>query len=109
MPWKIVKPKTVLKHNGEVYQEGDYIPDECAETMKPFVEYVQGRERKPATTPAPELSNPEQPVKQYELSEDELLAECTHTGGGWYTMPNGDRVQGKDNAIAKMRELHATD
>jgi len=108
MPWKIITPKRTLRHDGQVYQEGDYIPDECAEVMKPFVEYVQGRERKPATTPAPEIQVPEQTqvAEQRELTDEELLAECEHTGGGWYSLPDGTRQHGKENAIDAMRGLY---
>lgn len=28
-----------------------------------------------------------------------------HTGGGWYELPNGEKVQGKDNAIAALEDL----
>lgn len=29
------------------------------------------------------------------------------TGGGWYVLSNGDKVQGKDDAIAAEAVLHA--
>lgn len=28
-----------------------------------------------------------------------------HTGGGYYELPNGDKVRGKDKAIAALKEL----
>lgn len=28
-----------------------------------------------------------------------------HTGGGWYELPNGERVQGKKNAIKALEEM----
>ena len=28
-----------------------------------------------------------------------------HTGGGWYELSNGEKVQGKDNAIQAEKEL----
>lgn len=29
----------------------------------------------------------------------------THTGGGWYTLSNGERVRGKDNATEAEAQL----
>jgi hypothetical protein len=31
--------------------------------------------------------------------------EKYHTGGGWYTLPNGDKVRGEDKAITALKEL----
>jgi hypothetical protein len=36
-----------------------------------------------------------------EVTEDEVAAYAT--GGGWYTLPGGVRVQGKAKAIAHLR------
>lgn len=33
--------------------------------------------------------------------------EIRHVGGGWYDLPNGERVQGKDNAEARLREIES--
>jgi len=29
-----------------------------------------------------------------------------HTGAGWYELPNGERVRGKDNAIDVLKEMN---
>lgn len=36
--------------------------------------------------------------------EDGNESEPKHVGGGWYELPNGERVKGKDEAIAAMKE-----
>lgn len=33
----------------------------------------------------------------------EQKAEVRHVGGGWYDLPNGRRVQGKENALAEYK------
>ena len=43
---------------------------------------------------------PEAPAHP-EVTEDEVAQY--HTGGGWYTLPGGVRVQGKDAALAHLR------
>lgn len=39
---------------------------------------------------------------QDEQTDDESYPK--HVGGGWYELPNGERVKGKDEAIAAMKE-----
>ncbi|GLY09594.1 hypothetical protein [Pseudobacillus badius] len=32
-------------------------------------------------------------------------AELKHTGGGWYELPNGEKIQGKEEALAALEEI----
>lgn len=34
-------------------------------------------------------------------------SEPVHVGGGYYELPNGDKVKGKEEAIAALKELEA--
>jgi protein associated with RNAse G/E len=45
----------------------------------------------------------EVPVKQEEVDEDEFPK---HTGGGWYEISSGEKVQGKEEAEAAEKELN---
>ncbi len=45
------------------------------------------------------------PVK----ADDELPAGVEHIGGGYYTLPNGDKVRGKEEAIAAAEALRGAD
>lgn len=35
----------------------------------------------------------------------ELEAQLNHTGGGYYELPNGEKVQGKENALKALADL----
>lgn len=37
--------------------------------------------------------------------ETATTVEPKHTGGGWYELPNGETVRGRDEAMKRMREL----
>ncbi len=43
-----------------------------------------------------------EPLVENEEAESEFPK---HTGGGWYQLSNGERVQGKTDAIAAEKEL----
>lgn len=39
------------------------------------------------------------------LKDVEIDSYPKHTGGGWYELSNGEKVQGKDEAIAAEKKL----
>lgn len=47
-----------------------------------------------------DVSQREQPV-----DAQNSKFEARHVGGGWYDLPNGERVQGKDNAENRLQEI----
>jgi hypothetical protein len=53
---------------------------------------------------AEEISEPEiQEVTQGEGVRLEPEAEIKHIGGGYYELPDGSRIRGKDNALKELR------
>lgn len=42
---------------------------------------------------------------QPEDPQDESSEGIKHVGGGWYLLPNGEKVQGKDEALAELAKL----
>lgn len=60
---------------------------------------IQGDAEKEAEHPAPGG------VAKTDYKEEELQDQIWHLGGGWYELPNGERLRGKDNAMARMKEL----
>lgn len=44
------------------------------------------------------------PAKKPKTAKKAKPAEPQHTGGGWYTLPDGRRVKGKAAALAAMGE-----
>ena len=68
---------------------------------------VDGRESDISTIKATTEAEVEpEPEPEAELAGEptELDVSQYHTGGGWYDLPNGERVQGKDNAIAALEK-----
>lgn len=39
------------------------------------------------------------------VEEDEVVGDLKHVGGGYYELPNGERVKGKDEAVKALAEL----
>lgn len=67
---------------------------------------VDGRESEVVTVSAstkehipqtPDVTDREEPIV-YDIDE-------YHTGAGWYELPNGEKVRGKDNAIETLENL----
>jgi hypothetical protein len=42
-------------------------------------------------------------------SDPSIADEITHVGGGWYLLPNGEKVQGKEEAQEALKELQGSD
>ena len=79
--------------------------------------YDNGAQRRFAVG-AEKILSPELAAQAVTGGFAEILAGCVpvasvvsgglqHTGGGWYQLPNGERVRGKDKAQAALDELQA--
>ncbi|MGN7485359.1 hypothetical protein ACTHPB_27955 [Priestia megaterium] len=44
-------------------------------------------------------------TKEQPVDSQNSKFEARHVGGGWYDLPNGERVQGKDNAEMRLQEI----
>lgn len=44
----------------------------------------------------------------YKEVEEETPEGIKHVGGGYYELPNGDKVKGKENALKALEELEKT-
>ncbi|MBD7984413.1 hypothetical protein H9649_07470 [Sporosarcina sp. Sa2YVA2] len=40
-----------------------------------------------------------------EVTEEEVEGDLNHVGGGYYELPNGEKVKGKDEALKALAEL----
>lgn len=49
-------------------------------------------------------TTPETATRQPAENAARRTAEPKHTGGGWYLLPSGEKVQGKNAAIERMQE-----
>lgn len=73
------------KYSKEWYEAGDVYCHPDAQRM----EYLASRE-------PPIVEWPPKP-------QPEVAGEPRHVGGGWYELPDGRRVRGKEAAVATMR------
>ncbi len=56
--------------------------------------------------PGPSYAAKPQPEAQEEVAPAMTAPnQVKHVGGGWYELSNGDRVQGKDDAVAAEAAL----
>lgn len=82
-------------------EEGDFVvlPDQLAQSWDGSAVEIVKEETGGVETATDErqavetTSNTPRDVSQY------------HTGGGWYELPNGERVRGKDDAQQVLNEL----
>ncbi|WP_313894683.1 hypothetical protein [Psychrobacillus sp.] len=42
-----------------------------------------------------------------EVSNEDESSKIKHTGGGWFELPNGEKVQGKDEALSALEALES--
>jgi hypothetical protein len=87
--YKVIKAFTCkLDHQkyakGDIYETDD--PDRAA--------FLQKNGRLGAMIEAPPVELP--------ANQEPPAQEPKHIGGGWYELPNGERVKGKDEAYAAM-------
>ena len=47
----------------------------------------------------------QRPIPSRKAKPDEVYPEIEHVGGGWYELPNGEKVQGKEAALAALAAL----
>lgn len=63
-----------------------------------------------AVGPPDPVESPEPKAQLAELeATTEPPADIKRVGGGWYELPNGERVRGKPEALAALRLLRGSD
>jgi hypothetical protein len=108
MPYKVIRAFRDRENDHRVYRKGDTFPakgkvskERVSELLssenkvgKPLIEQL-GVESEEADQ-KPEGSN-QPPSEESEFPK--------HTGGPWYVLSNGEKIQGKEEAIAAEEEL----
>lgn len=87
---KVVNQFKELQHEGHIYEQGDIYPADGYEADPERVEFLA-------------QVHPE--YKRVFLKVEPSTAFPKHTGGGWYELSNGEKVQGKDEAIEAENAL----
>jgi hypothetical protein len=83
------------KVTGQFYRVGsEYVSDEERIQFLNDEGYVEG-----ATEVAP-LADPD-----HDDSDDDLDTDLKHVGGGYYELPNGEKVRGKPEALKRLAEI----
>lgn len=92
------------EHSGHIYRAGETYPAEGFEATEERVSFLAKVHPKYKKI---YLAN----VQQGEANDGELLTGAfpKHTGGGWYELSNGEKVQGKDEAIEAEQALKSGD
>lgn len=55
------------------------------------------------------LNKPPEEILNEGSPDDETGVELEHLGGGWYLLPNGEKVHGKADATQALKELQGSD
>jgi hypothetical protein len=107
MPYKVIRAFRDIENDHRVYRKGDTFPakgkvskERVSELLssenkvgKPLIEQLGVESEEP-------LQEPEGSIQSSEESEFPK-----HTGGPWYVLSNGEKIQGKEEAIAAEAEL----
>lgn len=93
------------KGNLELYRKGDYFISDDQELLKKLEDKNYIEEENTINTGHYErIKNKTVEVETADLNnESEETADIKHVGGGWYELPNGEKVQGKDEAIEALK------
>lgn len=92
-----------VEHAGHIYEPGERYPADGFEATAERVSFLA--QVHPSYNKI-YLAN----VQQESPKTDEPPSPFPkHTGGGWYTLSNGEKVQGKDEAIAAQQALNSGD
>ncbi|MED3982397.1 hypothetical protein [Priestia megaterium] len=106
-------------------QETSQQPQYSQQNQQPQQQQAQSQQQNEEERASQELQSQEQQLiqqlneiraKQEELKKNDSTKEqpvdsqnskfeARHVGGGWYDLPNGERVQGKDNAENRLNEI----
>lgn len=90
--YKVIKDFKDLQDNNHIYYKGDPFPREGAEVSEERIEELASENNKRNTVLI-------EAVKEYPK----------HTGGGYYELSNGEKVQGKVAAIEAEEALKEGD
>ncbi|TYS87576.1 hypothetical protein [Rossellomorea aquimaris] len=107
MPYKVIRVFRDIEDNHRVYRKGDPFPAKGKVSKERVAQLLSSENRvgKPlieqlgVETEVADL----EPENSNESSEDSEFPK--HTGGPWYVLSNGEKIQGKEEALAAEAEL----
>lgn len=93
-----------VDHDGTVYEAGDPYPKEGFKAEKKRVAFLQDLHPEYGVRFLTSEDDGEQGEENNDDSD--LDKDLKHVGGGWYLLPNGEKVQGKDEAVEALAGLN---
>jgi hypothetical protein len=86
------------------YKKGEEydLPSSLAQV---FLDEGWAEEVKESKKPGPEQNKVDSGPNENKSESDDLEKELVHVGGGYYELPNGEKVKGKENALEELRAL----
>jgi len=93
MEYKVIKKFRDKTDNRKLYKKGDSYSHDNEERIAFLIDkgFLEEKSKHP----------PEGDTKE------ESDKGIKHTGGGWYELPNGEKIQGKEEAEAALAELES--
>lgn len=95
--FKVIVPFTDLQDNNHVYQANKPYPREGAPYSETRALQLASKDNLRGKPLIVEVVKPQEPENEETFPK--------HTGGGWYELSNGEKVQGKDDAEAAESNL----
>jgi hypothetical protein len=107
MPYKVIRSFRDKEDDHRVYRKGDTFPAKGKVSKERVTKLLSSENKvgKPLIEQLgveSELADHE-PEASKESSEESEFPK--HTGGPWYMLSNGEKIQGKDEAVAAEAEL----
>lgn len=97
-----------VNHSGHIYKPGDIYPAESfsADSERvAFLSQVHPTYKRIFLANVKDDGIQDQAIEQPKQDPLEISDYPKHTGGGWYELSNGEKTQGKDEAVAAENEL----
>jgi hypothetical protein len=107
MPYKVIRAFRDIENDHHVYRKGDTFPAK-GKVSKERVSELLSSENKVGKSLIEQLGvdleeADQEPEGSTQYSEESEFPK--HTGGPWYVLSNGEKIQGKEEAIAAEAEL----
>jgi hypothetical protein len=107
MPYKVIRAFRDLEDDHRVYRKGDTFPAKNKVSKERVSELLSSENK--VGKPLIEQLGVESEVVEHEPSTSKESSKENefpkHTGGPWYVLSNGEKIQGKEDAIAAEANL----
>ncbi|MGF2617737.1 hypothetical protein FZC84_11925 [Rossellomorea vietnamensis] len=104
MPYKVIRAFRDKEDDGRTYSRNDIFPAHGEVSIERFNE-LSGPENDAGYPLIKEIGAVQKPSEDPKDEGGQGVEFPKHTGGGWYELSNGERVQGKEDALAAEAEL----